>query len=209
MIRSIVLIAPVLLLAGCGETEQVDEVPSVDAPGQADAVPPAPPAGAGQTEAVGNVRYRSAYGEFGLELCTQLSEQVEEGTGGTWRCPGRDGTALFVQSGDGRFDLDAGVDNDRFQSIGAFNEIADTIEYRSANDELFAIIFRYRDVTPGNGGRTVLAVEKVGRDGAPGCRVAQIGGGEADADGQAQTIADRRAASSDCANDPVIVGNAR
>ena len=209
-----ILIAPLALLAGCGQAVDDDtEVTGRDATGEAGADPsgvaPAPPARMiADAAPVGNVRQRSVYGEFDLTVCTQLSEQ-EEGEGATWRCPGRDGVSLFVQSGDGRFDLDAGAENDKFQTVGAFNEIAETVEYRMANDEIVAVIFRYRDVSMQNSGRTVLAVEKVGTEAAPGCRVAQIGGGAVDANGQAQTIADRRAADFDCTQEPVYIGNAR
>lgn len=153
-------------------------------------------------------RFTSDYITFNLDNCRVLSTQ-EEGEGATFRCAGYEGIPLFVQAGDGRFDVDAGVENDLFDTIGAFNEIAPRMEIRMDRGEPFAVIFRYRDVSMESNNRTVLAVEKIGRRRSPGCRVGQIGGGFAAANVRAREIADRQAADFNCANEPQFIGDAR
>ena len=113
-----------------------------------------------------------------------------------------------MQAGDGRFDLDAGVANDRFQTIGAFNEIAPRVEIRMDEGEPFAVIFRYRDVSLQSNNRSIIAVEKIGTEDAPGCRVAQIGGGAGAANMRAREVADL-AADDDagCDSEPQVIGD--
>jgi hypothetical protein len=114
-----------------------------------------------------------------------------------------------VSEGDLRFDIDAGVPNANFQTILAFNDIGDTVEWRLREGAPFATIIRYRDVSSESGPRSVPAVDKIGRPGAPGCRVAQIAGETADANVRARAIADREAADFDCGEEPRYIGNAR
>lgn len=71
------------------------------------------------------------------------------------------------------------------------------------------MIFRYVDVTPQGEERTVLAVEKIGREGAFGCPVAQIAGDTPQANARARPIADERAEIFDCTKEPLYIGNAR
>ena len=153
--------------------------------------------------------YRSAYTVFSTDNCDVTRRETEEGEGVWWRCPGREGVPLFVTVGDGRYDVDAGVENEQFQTVGAFNDLGDTVEWRLHEEKPVAVIFRYLDVTEEAGGRTVLAVEKVGRPGAPGCRVAQISGDTPNANREARRIADTQASDFDCAAEPEYIGNAR
>jgi hypothetical protein len=155
--------------------------------------------------------FASTYTDFDLEKCDVLSEEREEGSSATFQCHGFGKAAIFVQEGDGRFDLDAGVDDDGFQTISAFNDIGDTIEWRLEGGEPFAVIFRFKDVSleTGQAGRTVLAVETVGRSGSPGCRVVQIAGNTPDANQKAREFADAtRKAEFSCPQQPEMVGQA-
>lgn len=152
----------------------------------------------------------SVYTKLAFDAC-KVTRRATEGEFIEYTCSGLGAVPLYAALGDGRMDLDAGVRNDRFQGLGAFNDIAPTIEWRLAGGEPVAVIFRYVDA----GGeapkprRTVLAVEKVGRPGAPGCRVAQLGGEVPDVNARARAIADGRAAGFDCQRDPIYEGNAR
>ena len=130
----------------------------------------------------------SAYSPIDMERCTLIAE-VEEGAGASWRCPGRSGIALFVMTGDGRFDVDAGVDNDRWESLGPFNRPGPQVEWRLRGGRAFAIIYRllWEDGVGGSG--SFLIVETIGRQGAPGCEVARIDGATV----QANAVARRRA----------------
>ncbi|WP_374407807.1 hypothetical protein [Pelagerythrobacter sp.] len=195
-------------LAACSQ-DPPEQAPKTETPEPATPVKRATPAvGATDTPAETG-GYASVYSDFDLAACRVTAEQPE-GTGVDYACPGREGIPLFAHHGDGRFDLDAGVDGEEFMTIGAFNEIADRIEWRTNDGTPFAVIFRYRDVAPGSAGRTVLAIEKIGRAGAPGCRVAQIAGDTADANRVAREIADTRAAAFRCGTDEArIVGDAR
>jgi hypothetical protein len=118
----------------------------------------------------------SAYTPLDIDRCTLL-EEIEEGAGALWRCPGRGAIALFVATGDGRFDVDAGVDNHQWESLGPFNRPGPQVEWRLRGGRPFAIIYRllWEDGVGGSG--SFLIVETIGRTGQPGCEVARIEGG--------------------------------
>ncbi|MGB7409254.1 MAG: hypothetical protein WA908_12175 [Pontixanthobacter sp.] len=163
--------------------------------------------GAERSEAKSD-RFSSAYTKFAKDDCTPISTSPEA-SGGEFRCPGRGGIALFLQDGDLRLDLDAGMQNALFETTGPYNRIMDTIEWRMKDGEPFAIIFRY-DVHQAMGPQpTTLAIEKIGRDGSPGCRVAHVAGSSPNANRHARQIADERATSFECGrNTPEIIGDA-
>jgi hypothetical protein len=139
----------------------------------------------------------SVYTELNLHRCRTL-EVVPEGESVRRRCPGLGAVPLFVNAGDGRFDVDAGVDNNRWESLGGFNEIGPRIEWRRRNGRAFAIIYRLRltgaEQPPGSS----LIVETIGRRGAPGCQIAVVDGALPDANVRARAIADRQARTHVC-----------
>lgn len=185
-----------LVLAACGGKDASSET-DVPAPTAEQAEQTAAPA------------FASTYTDFDLANCKVLSEEREEGSSAEYECPGFGKTALLVQEGDGRFDLDAGVDDEDFQTVGAFNDIAETVEWRLKDGKPFAVIFRYRDVSMEGKGRTVLAVETVGAEKLPGCRVAQISGDTPEANSKAREMADIAAEDSFvCPERPEYVGAA-
>lgn len=197
-------------LAACGDTEPVDRERGVQL-GE-EIVDPAPQLleelDEDAAEETPDERFSSAYGTLDLDECEVLDQQ-EEGDSASYRCDPIAGVPIFVQAGDGRFDLDAGVADDEFQTITAFNEIAPRIEIRMDDGEPFAVIFRYRDVTLQSNNRTVLAVESIGTPGSPGCRIAQIGYGAAAANQRAREIADLSADISRCPPEPQVIGDAQ
>jgi len=153
----------------------------------------------------------SEYTRFNLDRCT-VTSRATEGEYVEYSCSGRGDAGLFAALGDGRMDLDAGVRNERFEGLSAFNDIGAQIEWRLHGGVPVAIIFRYRDATPEGraAGRSVLAVEKVGRPGAPGCRVAQLAGSTAQVNQRAREIADRTAPGFPCGRGQVTyIGNSR
>ncbi len=203
-----VVLAAVLAVAACSqEPARSPEPANTDensVPVAAPARLPAPSAADEPTELA------SRYTRFDLSACEVLREDREEGTYAEYRCAGLPGVPLLVQEGDGRFDLDAGIDDGGFQTIGAFNDIGPNIEWRMRGGAPFAVIFRFLDVSTMNPGRTVLAVEKVGRPGSPGCRVANIAGDIPEANARARALADRETATFRCGRDePTIIGEAR
>jgi hypothetical protein len=131
----------------------------------------------------------SAYTPIDMDRCALIAE-IEEGAGASWRCPGRSGISLFVMTGDGRFDVDAGVDNEQWESLGPFNRPGPQIEWRLRGGRAFAIIYRllWEDGVGGSG--SFLIVETIGRRGAPGCEVARIDGATANANTVARQRAD-------------------
>lgn len=141
--------------------------------------------------------FSSVYTALDLDRCRTL-EVVAEGESVRRRCPGLGAIPLFVNAGDGRFDVDAGVDNDRWESLGGFNEIGPRIEWRRRNGRAFAIIYRLRltgaEQPPGSS----LIVETIGRRGAPGCQIAIVDGARPDANVRARAIADREARTGAC-----------
>lgn len=181
------LAAIVLALAGCtgqGAEDAQDQEEGATTTPEATQTP--------ETDAIAeaNDGFSSAYFDFDIENCTIVRQELEEGTSTDWECPAAAGVPIFAQEGDGRFDLDFGVDDDGFQTYGGFNDIGDRIEWRQRDGKPFAAIFRYLDASPQGRGMTVLAVETIGSDATAGCRIAQIAGDTADANALARQLAD-------------------
>ena len=135
----------------------------------------------------------SVYTPLTLDACRVL-ERVEEGESVRWLCPGHAGIPLFVSAGDGRFDVDAGIDNGEWESLPAFNRLGPRVEWRRRDRRPVAIIFRHILTGGERDTGSVLAVESVGRRGRPGCLVALIGGALPNANALARMAADRAAA---------------
>jgi hypothetical protein len=145
--------------------------------------------------------FTSAYTELNLAACEVLNGGDEWGVASR-RCPGHAGARLYVNVDDDRFDLDAGIDNDRWESLDGLNRIAPRVEWRMDGGTPRAVIYRYLLTGADGPGGTVLAVETVGRVGAPGCLVALIGGGVPRANEVARARADAGARFR-CGIDPV------
>lgn len=214
MLRSLASLSIVALLAACSPGTDDNGDGPADEPG---ASPTAGPDGqaigsddrSDEGQASSGKGYASSYTKLDLDTCDVLDKSTGEGSWIEFRCPGLKDIPLFVSEGDGRFDVDAGIKNGDFATISAFNEIGDTIEWRLRDGVPFAVIFRYRDVSMESSPRSVLAVETIGSDGVPGCRVAQIDASTAEANQRARKIADTEAAGFDCASEPRYIGNAR
>ena len=132
----------------------------------------------------------SVYTNLNLDRCTQI-ERIEEGDWSVWRCPGFGGVALFIESGDLRYDIDAGTrDKDELWS-GPFDDIPARVEWRLKGGKPFALIYRLTITTPEHPRTSHLLVEKVGRGSTPGCRTADIPGATPDANTVARQAADR------------------
>ncbi len=214
-----ILIALSLGLAACS---QESDPGRTDAEASETSAPPAPaadtpaapaeddaPEPADTPEAASGDGYSSAYTRLDLESCRVIAQNRDEGGWVALRCAGYGGIPLFVTEGDLRFDVDAGVANDQFATLATFNTLGDTVEWRMRDGKPFAVIFRYNDDALETPERSVLAIEKIGTSGAPGCRVAQIAGDTPRANRRARQIADRDAASFDCSKEPRYIGNAQ
>lgn len=147
----------------------------------------------------------SVYTALDLDACAGTLRVVDEPTGETaWSgvCAGHDGIAVLVADGDDRYDLDFGLDNDRFETAPFFNEPHSVIEWRlSGAGEAFAVIHRFwsSGFTPRF---SMFGVSKVGRPGAPGCLVALFDGSLPDANARAVALADAMVDRLDCAQLP-------
>ena len=142
----------------------------------------------------------SSYTPLDLDNCEIVS--VAHAGEGDWthrRCR-RGGVELFVSEDDARFDIDAGVDNGEWESAAALNELGPQLEWRSEGGRPFALIYRYTMQEAMPGGRSMLAVESIGRPGRPGCLVALIRATPG-ANVRARRIADTRARSFRCGGD--------
>ena len=146
----------------------------------------------------------SAYTQLNLDNCEIYSvAHAGEGDWSNRRCPGRNGVTLFVNEDDARFDVDAGVDNNEWESPSPLNQLGPQVEWRLEGGRPFAIIYRYTISEAMPGGRSMLAVESVGRTGRPGCLVALITATPA-ANARARQIADTRARTFRCRRDQRI-----
>ena len=146
---------------------------------------------------------RSRYTILDFNRCRTI-EVVAEGDSVRRRCPGLAGIPLFVNEGDGRSEIDAGIDDGQWQSLPAFNTIGERVEWRLAGGRPFAIIYRLR-VAPGpeHAGGSALIVEAIGHDArAPGCRLGVVDGALPDANARARELADRSASGAHCSPDP-------
>lgn len=154
--------------------------------------------------------FSSAYTTLDLDACTVTASESEEGQWAERSCPGYKGIRLFVDDGDGRFDIDAGRRNQGFESLLAFNNPPTTIEWRLKDGKPFAVIYRISDATEEARGRTALFVERIGTDDRLGCTVAQVAGDEPNPNRKARELADTTAMDFACETDePHLVGNAR
>jgi hypothetical protein len=146
----------------------------------------------------------SAYTPLNLDSCEIVS--VAHSGEGDWmnrRCEGRDGIILYVSEDDARFDIDAGVDNGEWESPAQLNELGPQLEWRLDDGRPFALIYRYNIPEAMAGGRSMLAVESIGRTGRPGCLVALLTATPG-ANERAREIADRSARSFRCGTDQRI-----
>jgi hypothetical protein len=134
----------------------------------------------------------SVYTPLETARCRLLG-RIEEGESASWRCPGHAGIPLFIHTGDGRFDVDAGLDNNVWESLSAFNALGPRLEWRLRAGRPIAIIYRYHVATPDGAPYSRIAVETIGRAGRPGCVIAWIDGRSPTANGHARAVADRRA----------------
>jgi hypothetical protein len=143
----------------------------------------------------------STYSPLDLDACRIVSRaNTDEGDWLNRRCRGRYGVTLFVSEDDGRFDIDAGVDNGEWESPTQFNEPGSQVEWRIEAGRPFAIIYRYNVPEALPGGRSYIAVETIGRAGRPGCLVALLLA-RPGANVRARQIADSRARSFRCGRD--------
>lgn len=201
----VAIAAGALILAGCGGAKSGangQNATSAPAPTSDNAAAPAnaamaPPATNGVA---------SAYTDLNLSQC-QTTSEVQEGDSMSWRCPGLGDVPLFVSTGDLRYDIDAGVSNDNFQTLPPFNENPTRIEWRLRDNRPVAIIFRLTLATNEQAEwSTALGVATVGMAGKPGCTIAWVDGNVPDANDVARRIADERAATSRCdGGDPDMI----
>lgn len=135
----------------------------------------------------------SRYTMLDLHRCRTL-ERIEEGESVRLRCPGLAGIPLFVNSGDGREEIDAGIDDGAWESMPSFNTLGERVEWRLSGGRPFAIIYRLRLAATENArAGSALIVEAIGRPGAPGCRIGVVDGALPDANARARALADRQA----------------
>jgi len=149
-------------------------------------------------------RATSVYTPLDLERC-QVIERIEEGASVRWRCPGRAGVPLFLNTGDDRFDLDAGIDNDEWESIPPINAPGPNVEWRLLGGRPVAIIYRLTPAPDSEGSPPTLIVETIGARGRRGCELARIDARRADANVLARLEADRRAGHFRCGRDQAAV----
>ena len=133
----------------------------------------------------------SVYTPLVLERCTIVEEILEEEGFTRWRCPGHAAIPLFVSSGEGRFDIDAGLDSGRFEFFHTLNRPAPRLEWRMRGSVPIAIVYRLLLDPFESAPRSVLIVKTIGRAGRPGCLIAAVDGTLPDANALARAAADR------------------
>lgn len=192
---SAILIA--LTLAGCqpapsGEDAAGSETPATQPPTQDPGAEP----GDGEDRSSDGL---STYTTVDLDACELIRTDPESG-GRSWRCEGHAGIPLLAHDGDGRYDLDAGVQGG-WAGIGPFNNLSETVEWRGPAGAPYAIIYRLRSAAPEMPNASWLIVESVGTEAEPGCVVARVDGATPNANVVAREAADSRARDFDCETD--------
>ena len=87
-------------------------------------------------------RATSAYTPLDPDRC-QVIERIEEGASVRWRCPGCAGVPLFLNTGDDRFDLDAGHGQWRSGNRSTRStSLGPNVEWRLHGGRPVAIIYR-------------------------------------------------------------------
>ena len=135
----------------------------------------------------------SVYTPLNLARCTIVEERPEEEGFTRWRCPGHAAIPVFVSSGEGRFDIDAGVDSGEFEFFSNLNRPAPRLEWRLRGRVPIAIIYRLFIEPFQSAPGSVLIVKTIGRAGRAGCRIATVDGTLPDANALARAAADRAA----------------
>jgi hypothetical protein len=165
----------------------------------------------------------SVYTDFPFEnpacksLAPDTGDEEAEGMGVSLVCPGYKDYPVYYKDGDGRISIHYGflsdaVIKDAWESFGAFNSVAEKIEWRlDAKGVPVAAIHRYRlaNFNPDTGMADesmkgeVLVVSRVGRkDDRSGCFVGLVDAREnKDANAIARRIADTEAAGFRCGTD--------
>ena len=187
---------------------------SVSDLGRAFAVAVAGTLGLAATSAAANP-VKSLYTTVDLKACKQVKRHRD---GGSWRCEGLPGYPVYVAEGDLRHFVSAGADPEKrraaTQTLGPFNSIFErgsrraTIEWRfdrrGERQIPYAIIVRFHTSADGRRG-DVLVVSKVGPSDA--CHMAYIDAlSNEDAIALARHVADERARTFDCRQEPRAEG---
>ena len=133
----------------------------------------------------------SVYTPLDLDRCTIVEERPDEEGFTRWRCPGHGAIPVFVSSGEGRFDIDAGLDSGEFEFFSNLNRPAPRLEWRMRGNVPVAIIYRLFIEPFQSAPGSVLIVKTIGGAGRPGCRIATIDGTLPDANALARAAADR------------------
>jgi hypothetical protein len=131
----------------------------------------------------------SAYTSLDLDRC-EVIDNGETPQSMEWRCGGHGGLALYVQNGDDRYDVDAGMQDEDALWADTFDYPGDTVEWRLKSGVPFAIIYRLRSANPEHPATSTLVVETIGKAGKGGCRVAKIDGAAPEANLLARNAAD-------------------
>lgn len=152
----------------------------------------------------------SAYTKIRIEACRQISEHE---LGATWKCPGFENIPVIVAESDLRFFVSYGENGDnekafRFTPI-YFNHINETLEWRyeskGGKRVPFATILRFFLDRQGKKPGQVLIVTTLGPNGV--CHLAYIDArARKNANLLAREIADTKAKSFDCSQDPDLYG---
>jgi hypothetical protein len=131
----------------------------------------------------------SAYTKLDLDRCAALDKGDEPGWM-EWQCGGYGELALFVQNGDDRYDIDAGMADEDARWAATFDYPGETVEWRLRDGKPFAIIYRLRNANPDRPASSRLIVESVAEEARPGCRIAEIDSSNPDANVLAREAAD-------------------
>jgi len=156
--------------------------------------------------------FESAYTDINLDDCLVLEA---DDFGASWACPGYKGYPMLVSEGDLRFSIRYGFNIDkepRGRTLPPFNELGPRLEWRLSNASgrwiPVATIVRYHTANPETGENEgqILVVTQLAEGST--CHIAYIDAiANEDANALAREVADERAGSFDCNEEPEIIGD--
>ncbi|GGB38215.1 hypothetical protein GCM10011316_07830 [Roseibium aquae] len=155
----------------------------------------------------------SQYTKIDLSKCTIVEPASSEGVfGGSWSCQGYRGIPVFVAEGDLRmfvsFGENAARESAASQTLGGFNTINDTLEWRIRNDRPFATILRWSMDTPDGTGKVQVLVVTQLKAGSV-CHVAYVNAtANPNANILARQAADELAGAHMCERGARVIGKA-
>ena len=157
--------------------------------------------------------FDSAYTKIKLENCTLIRPPADESTdGGRFQCAGYKGIPVYVAEGDLRMFVSFGPDAEHepaaHSTLPNFNTVNETLEWRLRNGAPIATILSWFPSLDESGKTGSILIVTQLMPGGRTCWIAQVDAqANKNANVLARQAADTMAGTSNCTQQPAIIGN--